>query len=76
MGPRGEKTAGAGEISAERRLAIVLCDNAVCYARPYADDLDFVRSAGNGFMSMTLSIRGRLEISVRIRRPSQFVNRV
>jgi predicted O-methyltransferase YrrM len=47
--------------------AIVLCDNTVRYARPYADYLDFVRSAGNGFLSMTLPMRGGLELSVRIR---------
>jgi hypothetical protein len=53
MGQHGEKTAGAGEISVARRSAIASCDNTVCHTRPSANALDFVRSAGNGFLSMT-----------------------
>jgi hypothetical protein len=67
MGQHGEKTAGAGEISVARRSAIVLCDNTVLYARPFVVYLNFVRTAGNGFLSMTLPMREGVELSVRIR---------
>lgn len=46
--------------------AIVLCDNTVRYARRYADYLGFVRDAANGFRSLTLPMKGGLEMSVRV----------
>jgi predicted O-methyltransferase YrrM len=46
--------------------AVVLCDNTVQYARRYADYLGFVRDPVNGFRSMTLPMKGGLEMSVRV----------
>lgn len=46
--------------------AIVLCDNTAQYARRYADYLGFVRDPANGFQSMTLPMKGGLELSVRL----------
>jgi len=76
MGQHGEKTAADGEISVARWSTIVFCENTVCHTRPSANALDFVRSAGNGFLAMTLHMRGGVELSVRIRGPNQFVNGV
>jgi predicted O-methyltransferase YrrM len=46
--------------------AIVMCDNTIQCARRYADYLGFVRDAGNGFRSLTLPMKGGLEMSVRL----------
>ncbi len=46
--------------------AIVLCDNTTQYAKRYADYLNFVRSGANGFRSITLPMKGGLEMSVRL----------
>jgi predicted O-methyltransferase YrrM len=49
-----------------RRGAIVLCDNTVQFARQYADYLNFVRDSANGFQSITLPMKGGVEMSVRV----------
>jgi predicted O-methyltransferase YrrM len=46
--------------------AVVLCDNTVQFARQYAEYLSFVRDACNGFRSMSLPMKGGVEMSVRI----------
>ena len=44
--------------------AIVLCDNVVQFARDYADYLRLVRDPANGFRSITLPMKGGVEMSV------------
>ena len=46
--------------------AIVLCDNTARYTRRYADYLAFVHDPANGLRSMTLPMKGGLEMSVRV----------
>ena len=46
--------------------AIVLCDNTARYPRRYADYLAFVHDPANGLRSMTLPMKGGLEMSVRV----------
>lgn len=43
---------------------IVVCDNVIQFARDYADYLGFVRNRENGFRSITLPMRGGVEMSV------------
>jgi predicted O-methyltransferase YrrM len=46
--------------------AIVLSDNTLQFAKRYADYLSFVRDPANGFHSMTLPMKGGMELSVRL----------
>jgi predicted O-methyltransferase YrrM len=49
-----------------RSGAIVLCDNTVQFAKRYADYLSFVRDPANGFRSISLPMKGGMEMSVRV----------
>ncbi len=49
-----------------RAGAIVLCDNTTQFAKRYADYLEFVRGGAHGFRSITLPLKGGLEMSVRL----------
>lgn len=46
--------------------AIVLCDNVTQYARQYRNYLDLVRNPEGGFRSITLPMKGGVEMSVRL----------
>jgi predicted O-methyltransferase YrrM len=49
-----------------RTGAIVLADNTVQFAKPYAEYLQFVRDPVNGFRSHSIPMKGGLEMSVRV----------
>lgn len=49
-----------------RRRAIVITDNVVSFRHEYRDYLAYVRNAVNGFQSMTLPLKGGVELSVRL----------
>jgi len=49
-----------------RTGAVVLCDNTIQFARQYAEYLGYVRDPGSGFRTLTLPMKGGLEMSVRV----------
>ncbi len=46
--------------------AIVIADNVTSFRHEYRDYLTYVRNPANGFQSMTLPLKGGLELSVRL----------